>query len=375
MARKKSSRFVIVQAVVTAVLAHLHMASNGATSSCAFKRGDANGDGNVDVSDVPFLAEYLFQGGAAPPNLDGADFDDSGSLNITDVQNLAAYLFAGGDPPPAPGPTTQGCDPTPDTLEPCCTPAPGELTVGSGTAAPGSVSGYSAFDCNTSSGNADPRKISITSANSEDTEGACSGSEPTDELSGTPCCNRGHDPCNHASTRTRWKFTWALSSPNPCVERLAFNSGCVKLRLKLDYRAAFYTDGPCTKLSGACPTGTDILYWTPENTPVRFFFRNQTTNATFQQNLPFSAGTTWMTSAPAGGNPCSGLDVTISGTNSATKTLSSVDWTGDDPWKLERIEVDFLAIFYRSGDDNSDWEEIAPHAAGYSVYLENLAYQ
>jgi hypothetical protein len=68
----------------------------------AFERepiGDANGDGVVDVSDVFFLINYLFGGGAAPAGrADVTGFN--GSVDISDVFSLINYLFAGGQAPP-----------------------------------------------------------------------------------------------------------------------------------------------------------------------------------------------------------------------------------------------------------------------------------
>ena len=70
-----------------------------------FRRGDANQDGVVDISDAIAVLTHLFLGGAAQC-LDANDADGSGAEEITDGIYLLNHLFAGGDPPPAPYP---GC--------------------------------------------------------------------------------------------------------------------------------------------------------------------------------------------------------------------------------------------------------------------------
>lgn len=79
-----------------------------------FLRGDANSDGNVDISDVGVIFDHLYSGLSIPCH-DAADTDDSGTLNITDGIYLRNYLFYGGPPPPAPFPACGG-DETQDSL-------------------------------------------------------------------------------------------------------------------------------------------------------------------------------------------------------------------------------------------------------------------
>jgi hypothetical protein len=81
-----------------------------------FLRGDANGDLNVDISDVVWLLNYQFRGGPAPPCDDAADANDDGRLDISDAIFTLTFLFKRGPPPPAPGPDTPGPDPTEDDL-------------------------------------------------------------------------------------------------------------------------------------------------------------------------------------------------------------------------------------------------------------------
>ena len=83
-----------------------------------FRRGDADGDGKVDLTDAVFLLDLLFREGEVPGCADAADADDGGSLNISDALAILIWLFRGGSRPPPPGPDTCGPDSTDDAL-PC----------------------------------------------------------------------------------------------------------------------------------------------------------------------------------------------------------------------------------------------------------------
>jgi hypothetical protein len=72
-----------------------------------FIRGDANGSGAVDVSDVVYLSNYVQNGSPDPPCLDACDVDDNSAVNQSDVAYLTNYLFSGGPPPQPPFPS---CD-------------------------------------------------------------------------------------------------------------------------------------------------------------------------------------------------------------------------------------------------------------------------
>jgi hypothetical protein len=61
--------------------------------------GDVDACGGVFVSDVTYLVDYLFCGGAAPYPYQAGDADCSGDVNIADLTYLVAYLFSGGPPP------------------------------------------------------------------------------------------------------------------------------------------------------------------------------------------------------------------------------------------------------------------------------------
>jgi len=76
----------------------------------AFRRGDANRDGGVDLADGIQILQFLFGGGAVSCE-DAADADDGGAIDIADAIGIFAYLFQGGLPPAAPFPVA-GADPT-----------------------------------------------------------------------------------------------------------------------------------------------------------------------------------------------------------------------------------------------------------------------
>jgi hypothetical protein len=63
-------------------------------------RGDANGDGVIDLGDVVWMVNYLFKGDARPlpPASGDANFDDS--IDLGDVVYLVSYLFKGFPSPP-----------------------------------------------------------------------------------------------------------------------------------------------------------------------------------------------------------------------------------------------------------------------------------
>ncbi len=84
-----------------------------AVPSVAFLRGDANGDGRLNVSDAVTVVRAVF--GAPAACADAADADDDGTLRIDDAIVLLGYMFAGGPPPAPPFPACGG-DATPDAL-------------------------------------------------------------------------------------------------------------------------------------------------------------------------------------------------------------------------------------------------------------------
>jgi hypothetical protein len=80
-----------------------------------FRRGDANGDRQLDLADPIRILERLFLGGEPLPCEDAADANDDGSLDLADPVTILGHLFLGGPPLPPPGEAC-GDDATPDGL-------------------------------------------------------------------------------------------------------------------------------------------------------------------------------------------------------------------------------------------------------------------
>lgn len=62
-------------------------------------RGDANGDGEINVGDIVYLVNFLYRNGDPPVPMQAADANCDGIVNIGDVVYLVNYLYKGGDPP------------------------------------------------------------------------------------------------------------------------------------------------------------------------------------------------------------------------------------------------------------------------------------
>ena len=60
----------------------------------AFIRGDVDNDGQVKISDVAALINYLLSGDASHINLQAADCDQNGEIKISDVTALINYLLS-----------------------------------------------------------------------------------------------------------------------------------------------------------------------------------------------------------------------------------------------------------------------------------------
>ena len=65
------------------------------TAKNASLRGDVDADGNVTISDVTALIDYLLSGNASEVNLTAADCDLDGGITISDVTALIDYLLSG----------------------------------------------------------------------------------------------------------------------------------------------------------------------------------------------------------------------------------------------------------------------------------------
>lgn len=86
------------------------------SSAPGFRRGDANADAAINITDACRILGFLFRGEEGLTCLDASDVDDTGHLSITDAIYLLDYLFRCCSAPPAPGPTECGPDPTSDSL-------------------------------------------------------------------------------------------------------------------------------------------------------------------------------------------------------------------------------------------------------------------
>jgi hypothetical protein len=80
--------------------------SISSTIRAEFRRGDANSDAEVDISDPVFILQSLFLGGPLPACADAADSNDDGAIDLSDAVFVLQHKFLGGAPPPEPYP---GC--------------------------------------------------------------------------------------------------------------------------------------------------------------------------------------------------------------------------------------------------------------------------
>jgi hypothetical protein len=62
-----------------------------------YRRGDANGNGSIDISDAVYVLNFLFNGGPAPDCVPIANANGSGGLDISDGIAILSYLFGGLD--------------------------------------------------------------------------------------------------------------------------------------------------------------------------------------------------------------------------------------------------------------------------------------
>ena len=67
-----------------------------------YSLGDFNGDGSVDIGDVVFSINYLYNSGPAPDPLEAGDANCDGTMDVADVVYLINYLFINGQPPCCP---------------------------------------------------------------------------------------------------------------------------------------------------------------------------------------------------------------------------------------------------------------------------------
>ena len=62
----------------------------------SFLRGDVDCDGEIGISDVTALIDYILNGDGSNISLDAADTDLDGLISISDVTTLIDYILSGG---------------------------------------------------------------------------------------------------------------------------------------------------------------------------------------------------------------------------------------------------------------------------------------
>jgi hypothetical protein len=79
-------------------------------TSARFRRGDANDDGEVDLSDALFILDELFLGGPKGRCLAAANNNGDAAVDLSDAVYLLGFLFLGKPAPPEP---FEECGPSP----------------------------------------------------------------------------------------------------------------------------------------------------------------------------------------------------------------------------------------------------------------------
>ena len=74
-----------------------------ASGGCCLNRGDADHSGGgipVDISDITYMADYMFGGGPEPICYDEGDVNASGEVDISDITFIVSFVFVSGPAPP-----------------------------------------------------------------------------------------------------------------------------------------------------------------------------------------------------------------------------------------------------------------------------------
>ena len=126
---------------IAAGLAFALLAFVGSTrleAQAIFIRGDANGDGVINIADTITILSFLGDVTVPTPGaIEASDVNDNGTVEIADVSYLNGFLFGGlVMAPPFPA---AGVDPTPDVTFPAAMPSPDyvfalDSTISSGAA-------------------------------------------------------------------------------------------------------------------------------------------------------------------------------------------------------------------------------------------------
>jgi hypothetical protein len=78
-----------------------------------FHRGDADGNGQLQLTDAVRVLNVLFLGTGVLLCTDAADADDNGQIQLTDAVRVLNVLFLGTGTIPNPGPPSEACGPDP----------------------------------------------------------------------------------------------------------------------------------------------------------------------------------------------------------------------------------------------------------------------
>ncbi len=62
-------------------------------------RGDANGDGTINIGDAVYIVNYIFKSGPPPNPFDAGDANCDHAVNVGDAINIINYIFKGGPKP------------------------------------------------------------------------------------------------------------------------------------------------------------------------------------------------------------------------------------------------------------------------------------
>ena len=83
--------------------------AGGLDQDLLIRRGDANNDMVVDMSDAIYLSTWLYQGGPEPGCIEQADVNNDGVVDGADPTHIMNWYYNGGEPPASPGPYNTSC--------------------------------------------------------------------------------------------------------------------------------------------------------------------------------------------------------------------------------------------------------------------------
>ncbi|MGQ9589601.1 MAG: Kazal-type serine protease inhibitor domain-containing protein [Planctomycetota bacterium] len=236
-------RFVSVSVALAAVaLAFLVSPAMGQETRWSFRRGDANADGTLNLSDAIATFGWLFLGEDPPSCVDAADSNDDGEVNLTDGVFTLNFLFVGGPPPAYPGPDLCDRDPTEDAL-------------GCERFAPCVCGGIMGKAC----GKGETCDFPAGSCGAADMQGAC---VPMPEVCPDvyePVC--GCDGITYSNDCERLRAGVSKDHEGPCGKVCGTSGDCAKTEfceLPVGVCDSADTPGVCVETPTLCP-----LFWDP----------------------------------------------------------------------------------------------------------------